>query len=160
LPVSYGVRVERVEQDEASGLYLVRTSDGRTLSARNVVIATSLYQTPKVPRFGSALPPSIRQAHSDAYPHPQELLPGGVLVVGSAQSGAQIAEELYLAGKKVYLAVGRAGRVQRRYRGKDANWWSDKLGLYDRTVDQLPSPREKFAGKPHTSGTMGGHTIN
>jgi putative flavoprotein involved in K+ transport len=42
----------------------------------------------------------------------------------------------------------------------DANWWSEKLGLYDRTVDQLPSPRTKFAGKPHISGTMGGHTLN
>jgi putative flavoprotein involved in K+ transport len=160
LPVRYGVRVERVERNEASGLYLVHTSDGGRFSARNVVVATGLYQTPKVPRFGSALPPSIRQVHSDAYRNPQELLPGAVLVVGSAQSGAQIAEELYLAGKKVYLAVGRAGRVPRRYRGKDANWWSEKLGLYDRTVDQLPSPRAKFAGKPHISGTMGGHTLN
>src|SRR5262249_6672785 len=48
----------------------------------------------------------------------------------------------------------------RRYRGKDANWWSEKLGIYDRTVDQLPSPRAKFAGKPHISGTRGGHTLN
>ena len=160
LPVRYGVRVERVEREETSGLYLVRTSDGRRLSARNLVIATGLYQTPKVPRFGSALPPGIRQVHSDAYRNPEELSPGAVLVVGSAQSGAQIAEELYQAGKKVYLAIGRAGRVPRRYRGKDANWWSQKLGLYDRTVDQLPSPRAKFAGKPHISGTMGGHTLN
>jgi putative flavoprotein involved in K+ transport len=67
------------------------------------------------------LPPTIRQVHSDAYRNPWELLPGAVLVVGSAQSGAQIAEELYQAGKDVYLAVGRAGRVPRRYRGKDAN---------------------------------------
>src|SRR5262249_50575804 len=126
----------------------------------NVIIAIGLYQTPKVPKFGSALPANIRQVHSDAYRNPEELLPGAVLVVGSAQSGAQIAEELYQAGKKVYLAVGRAGRVPRRYRGKDANWWSERLGLYDRTVDQLPSHRAKFAGKPHISGTMGGHTLN
>src|SRR5262249_2985692 len=113
------------------------------------------YQTPKVPHFGAALPPTVRQVHSDAYRNPQELIPGAALVVGSAQSGAQIAEELYLAGKKVYLAVGRAGRTPRRYRGKDANWWSEKLGLYDRSVDQLPSPRAKFAGKPHISGDDG-----
>src|SRR5262245_9832784 len=73
LPVRYGVRVERVEREKTSGVYLVRTSDGRRLSARNVVIATGLYQTPKVPRFGSALPPSIRQVHSDAYRNPEEL---------------------------------------------------------------------------------------
>jgi len=160
LPVRYGVRVERVERNETSGLYLVWTSDGGTIVARNVVIATGLYQAPKVPAFSAALAPNVRQVHSDAYRNPTELLPGAVLVVGSAQSGAQIAEELYEAGKKVYLAVGRSGRVPRRYRGKDANLWSEKLGVYDRTVDQLPSPRAKFAGKPHISGTKGGHTIN
>ena len=160
LPVCYGVRVDRVDQNERSGLYQVWTSDGACLTASNVVIATGLYQIPKIPKFSSTFPPSIRQLHSDAYRNPRELLPGSVLVVGSAQSGAQIAEELHQAGKKVYLAVGRAGRVPRRYRGKDANWWSEQLGLYDRTVDQLPSPRARFAGKPHISGTMGGHTLN
>ena len=160
LPIRYGVRVERVDLLERLGLFKIRTSDGGSLVACNVVIATGLYQKPKIPKFGSGLPRGVRQIHSDAYRNPREFLPGSVLVVGSAQSGAQIAEELYLAGKKVYLAVGKAGRVPRRYRGKDANWWSEKLGLYDRTVDQLLSPRAKFAGKPHISGTMGGHTLN
>jgi len=160
LPIHFGVRVERVDRLESLGLFKIRTSDGASLIACNVIIATGLYQKPKIPKFSSGFPRGIRQIHSDAYRNPRELLPGAVLVVGSAQSGAQIAEELYLAGKKVYLAVGNAGRVPRRYRGKDANWWSAKLGLYDRTVDQLLSPRAKFAGKPHISGTMGGHTLN
>jgi putative flavoprotein involved in K+ transport len=82
------------------------------------------------------------------------------LVVGSAQSGAQIAEELCESGRKVYLATGRAGRTPRRYRGKDANWWFARMGHYDRKVSELPSPRAKFTGKPHISGTNGGHTIN
>ena len=97
---------------------------------------------------------------SDTYRNPQQLLPGAVLVVGSAQSGAQIAEELHESGRRVYLAVGRAGRTPRRYRGKDANWWFARLGQYDRKVSELPSPKAKFAGKPHISGTRGGHTIN
>jgi putative flavoprotein involved in K+ transport len=50
--------------------------------------------------------------------------------------------------------------VPRRYRGKDINWWSNVLGLYDRTVDQLKFSREKFGAKPHISGTKGGHTLN
>jgi len=50
--------------------------------------------------------------------------------------------------------------VPRRYRGKDVNWWSNALGLYDRTVGELKSPRERFDSKPHISGTKGGHTIN
>jgi putative flavoprotein involved in K+ transport len=83
-----------------------------------------------------------------------------VLVVGSAQSGAQIAEELNEAGRKVFLAVSGAGRMPRRYRGKDANFWSDRLGLYDRTISDLPSAKSKFAGKPHISGVRGGHTLN
>ena len=97
---------------------------------------------------------------SDTYRNPQQLLPGAVLVVGSAQSGAQIAEELHESGRRVYLAVGRAGRTPRRYRDKDANWWFARLGQYDRKVSELPSPKAKFAGKPHISGTRGGHTIN
>lgn len=81
-------------------------------------------------------------------------------MVGSAQSGAQIAEELYQSGGKVYLSVSRAGRVPRRYRGKDANWWHDRIGDYERTVDQLPSPQAKFVSKPMISDTNGGHTLN
>jgi putative flavoprotein involved in K+ transport len=88
------------------------------------------------------------------------LPPGAVLVVGSGQSGTQIAEELYQDGRKVFLSVSRSGRVPRRYRGHDANWWHDKMGTYERTVDQLPSPQAKFASKPHISGKNGGHTIN
>jgi putative flavoprotein involved in K+ transport len=82
------------------------------------------------------------------------------LVVGSAQSGAQIVEDLLHAGRRVYLSVSGSGRVPRRYGGKDANEWHELLGDYDRAVDQLPSPKEKFATKPHISGTNGGHTIN
>jgi putative flavoprotein involved in K+ transport len=80
--------------------------------------------------------------------------------VGSAQSGSQIAEELYQSGRRVYLSVGSAGRLPRRYRGRDVTRWLDELGLADRTVDQLPSPRAKFGGSAHGTGKNGGHTIN
>jgi putative flavoprotein involved in K+ transport len=159
LPIRTGARVVSVARDAASGDYIV-SIDGENIRTRNVVVATGLYQTPKIPRLGRDLPAGIRQLHSDNYRNPEQLLPGAVLVVGSAQSGAQIAEELYESGRKVYLAVGQAGRTPRRYRGKDANWWFARVGHYDRTVSELPSPRAKFAGKPHISGTKGGHTIN
>jgi len=160
LPVRYRARVEKIERLGRWGSYLITDHDGSSIVARNVVVATGLHQKPKIPTFSADFPSEIRQLHSDAYRNPHDLRTGAVLVVGSAQSGAQIAEELYESGRKVYLAVGRAGRTPRRYRGKDANWWSDKLGLYAQTVDQLPSPKAKFAGKPHISGTKGGHTIN
>jgi putative flavoprotein involved in K+ transport len=160
LPVRYHVGVASVEENSRGGSYLVTTNRGVPTRVRNVVIATGLYQKPNIPLLSSNLPASIKQLHSDAYRDPRELLPGAVLVVGSAQSGCQIAEELYQSGRKVYLSVGRAGRVPRRYRGKDSAWWSERIGLFDRTVDQLPSPRARFFGKPHISGKNGGHSIN
>jgi putative flavoprotein involved in K+ transport len=159
LPVRTRARVTSIARNKR-GDYVVTVAGGEPIEARNVVMATGLYQTPKFPRLARDLPAEIKQLHSDNYRNPEQLLPGAVLVVGSAQSGAQIAEELYGAGRKVYLATGRAGRTPRRYRGKDANWWFARMGHYDRTVGELPSPKAKFAGKPHISGTRGGHTIN
>ena len=160
LPMRYNTRVIGIERDARWGSYVVTTVDGESFVTRNVVIATGLYQRPNIPAFAAEFPADVLQIHSDDYRNPQALPKGAVLVVGSAQSGAQIAEELYEAGRKVFLAVGRAGRTPRHYRGRDANWWSEKLGIYERTVDQLPSPRAKFAGKPHISGTRGGHTLD
>jgi putative flavoprotein involved in K+ transport len=160
LPVRTRARVTMIRRHGASGCYLVKIDDGETIRARNVVVATGLYQTPKIPQLSRDLPTEIKQLHSDTYRNPQQLLPGAVLVVGSAQSGAQIAEELYESGRRVYLATGRAGRTPRRYRGRDANWWFARMGQYDRKVSELPSPKAKFSGKPHISGTKGGHTIN
>jgi putative flavoprotein involved in K+ transport len=85
---------------------------------------------------------------------------GAVLVVGSGQSGAQIAEELHRSGRKVYLSVSRAGRAPRRYRGRDVMDWFRLFGLFDQTVDQLDSPSERFDAHPHISGRDGGKTIN
>jgi putative flavoprotein involved in K+ transport len=159
LPVRTRARVASISRN-TRGDYVVGLDGGETIRARNVVMATGLYQTPKIPQLAENFPAGIKQLHSDNYQNPQQLLPGAVLVVGSAQSGAQIAEELHESGRKVYLATGRAGRTPRRYRGKDANWWFARMGQYDRNVSELPSPRARFAGKPHISGTKGGHTIN
>jgi len=159
LPVRYGVHVESIHPMSSGLGFGIETSVGR-FDATNVVIATGLYQKPKMPTFSKDFPAGIKQIHSDVYRNPQSLPDGAVLVVGSGQSGAQIAEELYRSGKEVYLSVSRAARVPRRYRGKDANWWHARLGDYERTVDQLPSPGAKFASKPIISGKDGGHTLN
>src|SRR5215831_5634897 len=90
LPVLYGTQVVRVERNDRWGNYIVTAQNGAAILARNVVIATGLYQTPKIPAFSAAFPASVRQVHTDAYRNPQALQPGAVLVVGSGQSGAQI----------------------------------------------------------------------
>ena len=157
--MNYGVHVQGVRPKSSGRGYVVETNAGR-FEAANVVIATGLYQKPKTPALSADVPPEIKQLHSDEYRNPQSLPDGAVLLVGSGQSGAQIAEELCQSGKKVYLSVSRAGRVPRRYRGKDANWWHERMGDYERTVDELPSPQGKFTSKPMISGKDGGHTLN
>jgi putative flavoprotein involved in K+ transport len=159
LPVYYRVQVTGVEKNNCDEGFLVKTDD-RVMQARNVVIATGLYQKPKIPNFSNALPADILQLHSGSYRNPQSLPPGAVLVVGSAQSGCQVAEELNLSGRKVFLSTGGAGRVPRHYRGKDVYEWMLLSGFLDRTPDKLASPREKFTANPHVSGRDGGRTLN
>ena len=158
LPVRYATRVISVEQ-KSDGAYRVTTNRDE-FDAQNVVLATGLYQTAKIPAYTTNFPPKIKQLHSNAYRNPRALPPGAVLVVGSAQSGCQIAEELYQSRRQVYLCVGGAGRVPRRYRGKDTYEWLNLVGFFDRPPNQLPSPQAKFAGNPHVSGKDGGHTLN
>ncbi len=157
MPIRFGIRMTSVEPMEAG--YLVSTDKGEFESA-NVVIATGFNQQPRIPPFSSNLSAEIFQLHSSVYRNPEALPAGAVLVVGSAQSGCQIAEELYQRGINVYLSVSRAGRFPRRYRGKDITRWLDEIGFSDRTVDQLPSPKAKFQASAHGTGKDGGHTIN
>jgi putative flavoprotein involved in K+ transport len=79
-------------------------------------MATGLERLPKIPPSAADLSPGITQLHSSAYRNPESLPPGAVLIVGSAQSGCQIAEELYQNGRQVFLCTGSAGRAPRRYR--------------------------------------------
>jgi putative flavoprotein involved in K+ transport len=125
-----------------------------------VVIATGLFQRPKIPTFSADLSSQITQIHSGQYRNPQSLPPGAVLVAGSAPSGCQIAQELYQSGRRVYLCTGSAGRAPRRYRGKDIYEWLYLSGFLDRTTDKLPSPKAKFDANPHVSGRDGGQTLN
>src|SRR5207302_7407752 len=136
------------------------TASEGTFSARSVVVATGSFQHPKLPAVAQSLGADVAQLHSIAYKNPEQLPAGAVLVVGTGQSGAQIAEELHESGRDVFLSVGRCGRVPRRYRGKDTVWWGFQGGAFDRTVDSLKSPAEKFACHPHVSGRNGGHDIN
>ena len=158
-PLQCGVRVTAVRQQPGGDGYLVEANN-LTFEARNVVLATGAYPKPKLPTASTALPVDICQMHTSEYRNPQSLPSGAVLVVGTGQSGCQIAEELHESGRQVYLSTSSCGRVPRRYRGKDSTWWLARLGFYDRTLEQLPSPTAKFACNPHVSGNQGGHDIN
>jgi len=157
LPLHCGIEVFSVQK--LGERFLVRTGEG-DYESDNVVIATGLYQSPRIPRLSNCIPSDILQIHSMHYKNPSVLPNGAVLVVGTGQSGAQIAEELHQSGRRVYLSVGSAGRVPRRYRGKDINDWFTRMGMFDTKVEQLKSPQDKFAPHPQISGKNGGQSLN
>lgn len=157
LPVRYGVRALSVQQSPQG--FRVESEAG-AFAARQVVVATGTYQRPKIPAFSQDLPPGVHQLHSGQYRNPSQLADGAVLVIGSGQSGCQIAEELRQNGRQVYLSVGSTGRAPRRYRDRDTFRWLTDCGFFDQTLDQLPSPRARFAGNPQLSGAGGGHSLN
>jgi len=146
------------------GGFLVATTGPQgevTFAADHVVVATGGYHLPIVPAWAPALDPSITQLESAHYRHPDQLPDGAVLVVGSGQSGAQIAEDLHLAGRQVHLALGDAPRVARSYRGRDVMTWLSDMGLYDTPVAQYPggaTAREKT--NHYVTGRDGGRDID
>jgi len=157
-PILEGVAVTHLAAS-ARG-YELATSAGEC-SARSVVLAVGGYHVPDVPRIAERLPPSIAQLHSAAYRSPAQLPPGDVLVVGTGQSGCQIAEDLHLAGRRVHLAVGGAPRTARRYRGKDVVEWLDAMGYYRLTVDQHPlGDRIRDRTNHYVTGRDGGRDID
>lgn len=157
LPIRHNVRATAVTKPD--NMFRVETTAG-TYVARNVVIATGTYQTPKTPAYSQEIDPAIHQLHSDSYRNPESLPQGAVLIVGSGQSGCQIAEELYQSGRKVYLSTGKAPRLPRHYRGKDAFAWLNDVGFFNVTVQQLPFPQARFTANPLLTGKDGGHSLN
>jgi putative flavoprotein involved in K+ transport len=135
-PLREGVAVEHVSCKREGGFH-VHTSAG-SLTCDQLVVASGGYHSPIIPRMAERLPPSMTQVHSEHYRNADALPPGAVLVVGSGQSGAQIAEDLHLAGRKVFLAVGTAPRCARFYRGKDVVDWLSEMKYYDMPVTSHP----------------------
>ena len=166
-PVHHPVEVTRVARADGGGRrFLVETSAG-SIAAHQVIVATGAFQSPRIPDAGAAFSPRIAQVHAHDYRDPAGLPPGGVLIVGSGQTGCQLAEELQAAGRDVVLATGRCGRAPRRYRGHDIFWWMRQLAEYGDDVgaplppvEALPTPRARFACNPHVSGHDGGHDTN
>lgn len=159
-PVRTGVEVTSVEPANTPPFrFRLKTTQG-AFDASQVIIATGTFQMPNIPDFCSKLPSGLYQIHSSKYRNPDQLPTGSVLVVGSAQSGCQIAEELNNHGRKVYLCTGSADRLPRRYRGRDSFWWAAQLGIFDQTVEDLPSPDTRFKANPQVSGKDGGKTLN
>jgi putative flavoprotein involved in K+ transport len=152
-PVRCGVDVKALHKRADGPGFRAETSDG-DIEAANVVVATGPFQRPIVP---PAVPEAgITQIHSAAYRNPGQLPAGAVLVVGAGSSGAQIADELVRAGRRVYLSIGPHNRPPRRYRGRDFVWWLGALGEWNASVMAPGTEHVTIA----VSGARGGHTVD
>lgn len=158
-PLETGTDVTRLTRD--NGGFRLETNRG-AIAAKHVIVAAGGFHAPRIPPFAAGISRRVQQVHIRDYRNVEQLAPGGVLVVGTGQSGVQIAEELRAAGREVTLSAGRCGRVPRRYRGRDFFEWIvelDDRGLLP-TPATLPNPRMRFACNPHVSGHDGGHDTN
>jgi putative flavoprotein involved in K+ transport len=161
VPVQTGVSVTEVRARATGDGFVVRTDGSEAREARAVVVATGLQRVPRLPPFAADLPRDVQQLHSSAYRNAAALPSGAVLVVGSAQSGVQVVEDLLEAGRMVYLATSRVGRLRRRYRGRDIVSWLFDIGFFSQAVATLPNPAMQFAPQPMISGVGPfGHTVS
>jgi putative flavoprotein involved in K+ transport len=158
-PLVEGVSVTGLRR-AASGTFELSTTQG-DFTAEQVVVATGPYHTPSIPRMAERLPAGIGQLHSSRYRNADQLPEGGVLVVGTGQSGCQIAEDLHLAGRQVHLAVGSAPRVARFYRGRDCVAWLDEMGHYAKGIDQFDDAGAvRMRVNHYVTGRDGGRDID
>jgi putative flavoprotein involved in K+ transport len=157
-PVREGIDVTSLQPGPDGG-FLLETPAGEIV-ARTVVLSTGAYQRPHRPAGAATLPAGLLQIDIEDYRNPAELPAGPVLVVGSGQSGCQIAEELYRAGREVFLACGRAPWFPRRLGDRDLSWWALETGFLDVPLSSLPSPAARLAANVQATGAGGGHDLH
>ena len=151
---------EVVELKKSNGLFYIKTTH-EEYSAGQIVLACGSYHRPNILPFAKAMPDNITHVHSSQYKNANALPEGEIMVVGTGQSGCQIAEDLHLQGRKVHLCVGTAPRVNRRYRGKDVVAWLEETGYYQTTIDNHPDGENAPHSTNHyVTGRDGGRDIN
>jgi len=162
LPIRTGAQVTSLGRSPSADGFLIRTADHEVpLKARSVIIASGFQRVGTVPAIAAGLPPGVLSMPASQYRSASGLPAGGVLIVGSAQSGGQIAEDLLDAGRTVLMSASAVPRCPRRYRGRDIFEWLDVSGFLDVRPDQLPDRRLLRARQPSLSGVgRYGHTIS
>jgi len=157
-PVHAHTTVEAVRPAEDG--YEVVTDQGRW-RCRCVVLASGAHRRSSVPAFAEALPDGIASVNPLAYRHPDELPEGGVLVVGAASTGIQLAEEIHASGRPVTISVGEHVRMPRTYRGRDIQHWMHVIGRLDERYDEVDEIlRARSVASPQLVGTPDRTTLD
>lgn len=157
-PVNFETDVQEVKKN-SMGMFEVKTNSG-VIIAKQVAIATSCFNKPAIPSIAKNITPDVVQIHSSEYKNPDDLKQGGVLVVGTAQSGAQIIEELVENGRNVYCATSKVIKTPRKYRGKDITRWARLVGVLDAKGLSMSELNGRFPSSPQITGKNGGHEIH
>jgi putative flavoprotein involved in K+ transport len=137
--------------------FVLRTPE-EEFEARCVVLASGLLNVPRKSALAGRLPRRLLQLHSAEYRDSNQLAPGAVLVIGGAQSGAQIAEDLHRAGRRVYLSTSPVGRYDWTYRGRETFGWLVDAGFWGQRPADLEDPAIMRAAYPLVAS--GGRTLN
>jgi putative flavoprotein involved in K+ transport len=150
LPVVLEEGIARLER--RGDRFIGRTSRGRHVETRAVIVATGAFQRSVVPPWAASVAAGITQLRGDAYRNPQQLPAGRVLVVGGGGSGRQIALELARSHHVSLSVGGRITITPQRVLGRDVMVWFDRLGFLraDKATPQGRFARacESFPG-PH-----------
>jgi putative flavoprotein involved in K+ transport len=164
LPVIENTRVLSVDNISGSKYFSVRVSDNGTVkyySSKQLVIASGGQNIKNIPSLAKGISEEVLQSHASEFRNSSLLPEGAVLVVGSAQSGVQIAEDLIESGRKVFISTSQVARVPRRYRGKDIVDWLMLTGFNDVMTSEITDPKILSMKQPQASGLgIRGHTVS
>ena len=156
VPVRHGVRVDSLRRS-ASGRFGLATSVG-DIEARTVVVCTGGFTAPHRPAAG--FPASLEVLTTYDYRSPASVPDGKVLLLGSGQTGVQLADELNRAGRDVFLSCGRAPWTPKQIEGLDIVTWMHRVGFWDVPLGDLPSPAGRLTPNAQGTGRAGGYSLH
>jgi putative flavoprotein involved in K+ transport len=156
-PVREGVRVRTLTAGRSSRFELA-TSESH-VEADVVVVCTGAFQRPRRP-VADQFPAGLAVLDALDYRNPDALPDGKVLLIGSGQTGCQLAEELHHAGRSVFLSCGRTPWAPRRLDDLDIVTWLTRVAFYDQPLRDLPSPAGRLVANAQSTGEGGGHDLH
>ncbi len=157
-PVETGTTVSTVRPTDDG--YEVVTDRG-AWRCRCVVLAGGACNLPSIPDFAAAVPRGVDQVSPLDYRNPGQLAEGGVLVIGAAATGLQLAEEIHASGRRVTLSVGEHVRMPRTYRGSDIQRWMEDIGRLDERYDEVEDiVKARKVASPQLVGTPERRTLD
>ena len=157
-PVEAGTTVTSVRPTDDG--YEVVTDQG-SWRCRCVVLAGGACNLPTIPDAAAAVPAGVDHVNPLDYRRPDELADGGVLVIGAATTGLQLAEEIHASGRPVTLSVGEHVRMPRTYRGADIQHWMESVGRLDERYDEVDEiVKARKVASPQLVGTPERRTLD